>query len=226
MNRGWLRLEPDLLLERWNEVRAAGPGRNVHIPVVALLTTVLPLAVGIWSRSVFGSIPATVGRSFGWSVELFAAGEIWRVFTAIPITRDPFMLGGMVLSLLLAVGGLEYLAGRWRAALMFVYGAVGGYVGVTLGVLLLRGLGLPAAQQWARTLDYGASAGVAACSAAMVVLIGRRSVVLLGVAVIIGGLVLHHQVADWEHAFSFASAAMITYATTRRSASTTSTAPG
>lgn len=214
-DQGWGREHLAALLERWREVRSNGPGADVRAPIVALIVAAVPLVVGIRTHSITGPISPSVSRSFGWSVKLSMEGDWWRVLTAIPITRDPFMLGGMLFSLVLAVGGLEYLGGRWRAGLTFIYGAIGGYVGVTLITVLLRTAGLDVTRHWAHTLDYGASAGVAACSGAMVAMMRRRSLLIVGLVIIVGGLVLHHQIADWEHAFAFTTSLTYTHATTR-----------
>lgn len=214
MSGTWQRWALGGLGQQWRAVRASGPGRTVRIPVVTLVITAIPIVFAAATHPLDGIISHSVTLPLGWSAQRVADGGWWRVVTAIPITRDPFMLWGMVFSILLAVGALEYLGGRLRAALTFIYGSVGAYVGVTIIVLTLRAVGVSGAAHWATTHDYGASAGVAACAGALVVMLRRPLIVVGATLFIIGGLVLHHQIADWEHAFSFATVAVFTYLTT------------
>lgn len=209
------------LTHQFRTVRSSGRGRSVRVPWVALSAAAAVLLAAAATRPLGGTLPTTVARRWGWSAQLAVDGAPWRAVTAIPLTRDPFMLMSMVLSLLLAVGALECLVGRRGAALTFLGGAVGGYLGVSLIVLLLRESAVVEAAHWTHTLDYGASAGIAACSAVMAVLVRRRLVFAIAVAVIVGGLVLHHQIADWEHAFSFSAAAGLTYFVLRRASAPT-----
>lgn len=200
---------------QWSSVRSSGPGRGVRVPVIAVVAAAISVVFAALAHSLGGTMPHAVSLPLGWSVQRVADGGWWRVVTAVPITRDPFMLWAMVGSILLAVGALEFLGGHLRAALTFVYGTVGGYIGVTIIVLALRAAGITGAVQWATTHDYGASAGVAACAGAVAVML-RRPLLLAGATlVVIGGLIFHHQIADWEHAFSFATAAALTQLTTK-----------
>ena len=179
------------------------------MPFAAMAAAAIVLAVGVLTRPLGGTLPASTTADWGWSTDLVARGDLWRVVTAVPLTRDPFMLTSTVASLLVAVGTLERLAGHLRAAVTVAAGAVAGYAGVTVVVLALRGAGLDIAFRWSATVDYGASAGIAACAGAVAGLLRERAVTAALVLVIVGGLVLHHQIADWEHALSFTLAAAL-----------------
>src|SRR5205085_406540 len=53
------------------------------------------------------------------------------------------------------------------------------------------------------TIDYGASAITACAGGALVVMLGRRWLRWGAVVFVLCGLVLHHQLADWEHLVAF-----------------------
>ena len=53
------------------------------------------------------------------------------------------------------------------------------------------------------TLDYGASAITAGGGGAFVGLVRRRWLSRAAVIFVLAGLVVHHQMADWEHLVSF-----------------------
>lgn len=200
----------DRIAARWREVADAGAGHGRRHPVAAVAAAGVVIVVAVLTRPLAATLPLETAARWGWSADLVRRGDWWRLVTALPLTRDPFMLASMVLSLLVAVGVLERLAGWRRAAVTVTGGAIAGYLGVTAIVLVLRGLGLAAAGSWAQTLDYGASAGVAACAGAVAGLLHERVVTVALATVVAGGLVLHHQIADWEHAFAFVATGTLT----------------
>lgn len=198
------------VLFRWRAVRAATPGGHGRVPFAAFAAAASVLLAALVTRPLLLSLPAATAARWGWSADLVARGDLWRLATAVPLTRDPFMLTSTIASLLVAVGALERLAGHARAAVTVAAGALAGYAGVTVIVLALRGTGVDVAARWAATLDYGASAGVAACAGAIAGLLRVRAVTAGLALVVAGGLVLHHQIADWEHAVSFTLAVALT----------------
>jgi len=178
-------------------------------PYVALIVIVAIVGATMLSHPLTGALPATTTADWGWSAQTAADGHLIRVLTAIPLTRNPFMLTSMCLSLAVAVGGLELLAGHRRALATLVGGAVFGYAAITAAVFLLRQIGV-GDPSWAMTVDYGASAGIAASAAAIAALLNVRTVTIGALVFILGGLVLHHQIADWEHLLSFSASFAIT----------------
>lgn len=195
--------------QRWAVVRASSPGAHVGVPWVAVSTVAAVIATALVSRPLIGALSATTTARWGWSANIAADGHLDRIITAIPMSRDPFMMTSMCVSLMVAVGGLERLAGHLRAFLTFLGGAVFGYLAITTAVFLLRRIGV-SEPAWANTLDYGASAGIAASSAAIAALLNIRIVTIGTVLFILGGLALHHQIADWEHLLAFTASFLIT----------------
>jgi len=205
----WLGRSAAALPARWRAVRSRTPGADVKYPVVGAVSAAVVLLGALLTRPLTGALPPATAARWAWSAEAVSSGQWWRIFTAIPLTRDPFMLASMMASLVVAVGALELLAGHQRAAVIAGAGAVMGYLGVTAALLVLRAAGLPAAERWAATLDYGASAGVAACAGAISGLLGNPWASTALACVIVGGVILHHQVADWEHAVAFIGAHLV-----------------
>jgi hypothetical protein len=205
------------VMDRWRAVRAMSAGRRSRLPGAAVMAAAPVVVVGALTRPLTGTLTAATAHRWGWSADLVGAGELWRIGTAVPLTRDPFMLVSTVASVLVAVGALERLAGHARAIVTMTAGAIAGYVGVTAAVLALRAVGVGAAARWATTVDYGASAGVAACAGAIVGMLRLWPVTTGMVLFILGGLLLHHQVADWEHATAFTLSAVLSRTPRRRS---------
>lgn len=201
------RATPNLLFQelsaRWQEVRGSSPGAGMTFPSVGVGAAAITVGTALLTRPLGASLPTATAQRWGWSAQLAIDGEPWRILTAIPLTRDPFMLASMCVSLILAVGALEVLAGHRRALASLIAGAVLGYAGVSAVVIALRETPVVEAAAWVNTVDYGASAGIAACSATIAALLRVRIFTTIAIGIIIGGLLLHHQIADWEHAGSF-----------------------
>lgn len=189
---------------RWVAVRCASPGARVRVPYVALSAVAVIVGTALLSHPLTGNLPdATTGR-WGWSAQIAIDDHPLRIITAILLTRDPFMLTSMCVSLIVAVGALEFLAGHLRALAAVVGGATFGYAAITAVAFLLRQVS-GADPSWTMTVDYGASAGVAASSGAIAALLDVRAVTIGTVVFILSGLVIHHQIADWEHLLSFSA---------------------
>ena len=127
------------------------------------------------------------------------SGEWGRIATATLLCRDVFMCVSICVSLLVAFGAYEVLAGHLRAAAVLAGGAVLGPASVTAGLGLLQAVGVGWAAQPMGTLDIGASAVVAAASGAIAGVVRRRPLTAALVAFVAGGVLVHHQLADWEH---------------------------
>jgi enterochelin esterase-like enzyme len=113
------------------------------------------------------------------------------------------MLFSITASLALMLGGYEILAGSRPAAMVAVAGAVAGPVVVALVLGAGSALNIGFASRTLSTLDYGASAVTAAAGGALVGFLDRRWLRRAAVLFVLGGLLLHHQMADWEHLVAF-----------------------
>mgnify|MGYP000294717298 CR=1 FL=1 len=190
---------------RYQQVRAQGPGHEVRIPVVTMALAASVLAAALATRPVLGTLPVGTAQRWGWSADLLTRGHWWRLGSALMLTRDPFMAASMATSLGVAVGAYEYLAGHGRALAVAVGGALAGSAIVGAMTLALGSVGWQLAVAASTTLDYGFSAGVAAASGAVAATLRHRPTTVVLTLVVAGGLVLHHQIADWEHAASFSA---------------------
>lgn len=190
---------------RYRQVRAQGPGHDVRIPVVTIALAASVLAAALATRPLLGTLPPETAQRWGWSADLLGQGQWWRLGSALVLTRDPFMAASMATSLGVAVGAYEYLAGHGRALAVAVGGALAGSAIVGTVALALGAAGWRLAVAASATLDYGFSAGVAAASGAVAATLRHRPTTLVLAIVVAGGLVLHHQIADWEHAASFSA---------------------
>lgn len=190
---------------RYRQVRAQGPGHRVRVPVVTMALAVSVLAAALATRPLLGTLPVATAQRWGWSAELLGRGHWWRLGSALVLTRDPFMAASMAISLGVAVGAYEYLAGHGRALAVAVGGALAGSAIVGAVTLALGQTGWQLAVAASNTLDYGFSAGVAAASGGVAATLRHRPTTVVLAVVVVGGLVLHHQIADWEHAASFSA---------------------
>jgi enterochelin esterase-like enzyme len=84
-----------------------------------------------------------------------------------------------------------------------VTGAIAGPVVVALVLAAGSALNIGLAARTLSTVDYGASAITAAAGGALVGFLDRRWLRIAAVVFVIGGLLLHHQMADWEHLVAF-----------------------
>jgi enterochelin esterase-like enzyme len=169
----------------------------VTIAVVAAIgSTFLRLQVG-------GQLPE--GRLFaeGFSARSLGNGEVARLLTSTLLTRDIFMTISIAVSLLVTLGAYEVIAGHVRAALVAVIAAVAGPVGVATGLGVLNSVGIRWALTPMGTVDIGASAIVAGAAGALPAVIGRRRVTSAVVLFVLSGLLVHHQLADWELVVAF-----------------------
>lgn len=142
--------------------------------------------------------------SDAYSPRALVQGHYHLLATSTMLTRDPFMLISISYSLLFALGTYEVMAGHVRAALMGFVASVLGPVLVTAGLGVLVASGSFWAEGRLGTLDIGASAIIAAASGGVAGL-ARNRLFTIGLVVFlgIGGLLIHHRIADWEHVMIF-----------------------
>lgn len=177
--------------------------RRAHPPVVTVALIAAVMTTSWRSGSLHGELPLITAFRYGFSGRGLLMGHWSTVATSQFLTRDLFMTVSICLSLAVMLGGYEILAGSRRAAL--VAGVCGAAGPLLVGGLVSLGsaAGLSFAGRVLSTLDYGASAITAGGGGALVGLIRRRWLTLAAVAFVLGGLALHHQMADWEHLISF-----------------------
>lgn len=127
----------------------------------------------------------------------------WRIGTSVLLTSGPKMTAGTI-GVLLVVGLATETRVGWRAAsLAGAAGTVVATVACDLALLGAAALGSSAAWTAAREPDYGISAVTAGMAGALAATLPARAAVVVAV-VMLNGLVVHHQLADWEHLVAFA----------------------
>lgn len=161
------------------------------------------LATGIRFGVVHHNLPLTIAFRSGFSGRSLLAGRFHTVLSSQLLTRDGFMLMSILASLAVMLGGYEMLAGSRPAAIVAVSGAIAGPVVVALVLAAGSALNIGLAARTLSTLDYGASAITAAAGGGLVAVLDRRWLRMAAVVFVVGGLVLHHQMADWEHVVAF-----------------------
>jgi enterochelin esterase-like enzyme len=164
--------------------------------IAAIASTSIRLQVG-------GQLPERRLLAGGFSARSLANGGFFRLLTSTLLTRDIFMTVSIAVSLLVTLGAYEVIAGHLRVIVVALVTAVAGPVGVATGLGVLSSAGIRWASTPMATVDIGASAMVAGASGAVAVAIGSRRVTAGLALFILGGLLVHHQLADWEHLVAF-----------------------
>ena len=173
-------------------------GRH-HPPLVTAAIIAAVVSTGVRMRIVGGELPLSTAYRSGFSGHGLLAGRFDTLLTSQLLTRDHFMFASMVVSLAVMLGGYEMLAGSKRAAIVAATGAIAGPGIVTLVLGAGAALHDDFATRTLSTLDYGASAITAAAGGALVATVDRRWLKWGALLFVVGGVVLHRQMADWEH---------------------------
>lgn len=177
--------------------------RCVHFPAVTIAAIVAVLATairyGVFSRE----LPLEVALRYGFSGRALSMDRWGTLVSSQFLTRNAFMAVSIALSLALMLGVYEMVAGSKRALVVTVATAVAGPLLVSAVLGIGSSLGVGFAARTLSTLDYGASAVTAGAGGALVGVMGRRRLFWFAVLWVVGGLILHHQFADWEHLGSF-----------------------
>jgi enterochelin esterase-like enzyme len=189
---------------RWARVCTFRPmARFRHPPIVtaALIGAVAAVAfrLGVMTHG----LPLRVAYARGFSGRAVISGRWTTVPTSQLLTRDTFMAVSIVLSLAIMLGLYEAAAGWARAAAVAISSALAGPLVVTAVLGIGSALGIAYASRTLETLDYGASAITAGGGGALVCVLGDRRLRIAAMAFVLGGLLLHHQLADWEHLVAF-----------------------
>jgi enterochelin esterase-like enzyme len=184
--------------------RALWPtGFRIHPPVITVLI-ISTIVATAWRTGVFHhDLSLTTEYQYAYSGRQIQAGHWSTLFTNQLLTRNTFMCLSICLSVLVFVGVYEALAGSVRAIVVIVVTGIVGPLGVEAGLGLGNVLGSTWAANTLSTLDFGASAITAGGAGAVVALLRWRWLRIVALLVVLSGLPLHHQLADWEHLISF-----------------------
>lgn len=190
-----------------SEVRSALAkvrARCVHLPIVTATAIAAVIVTALRYRVFTHDLPLTSALRYGFSGRALTMGHWSTLVTSQFLSRDAFMAVSLALSLALMLGVYEAVVGTWRALVVTVVTAMAGPLLVAAALGLGSALGNSFAARAFSTLDYGASAVTAGAGGALVAVLGMRRLRWFAVFWVVVGLLLHHQLADWEHVGSFA----------------------
>lgn len=177
--------------------------RCLHPPLVTT-AAIIAVIVSASRFDVFShELSLEVALRYGFSGRALTQGHWGTIVTSQFLTRDPFMAVSIAASLALMLGVYEMIAGSMRALIVMLVTAAAGPLIVGGVVGLGSALGSQFAGQTMSTLDYGASAITAGGGGALVSVAGGRKLRWFAILWVVGGLLVHHQLADWEHLASF-----------------------
>ncbi|MEO9138756.1 MAG: alpha/beta hydrolase-fold protein [Jatrophihabitans sp.] len=186
---------PGYLRIGWAAVLARPPIVTL-VFIICIIATFIRLQVNL-------QLPVLGYLTGAYSPRALKEGHLHLIATSTLLTNNIFMLVSISYSLLFALGALEVVAGHLRALLMIVFAAVIGPILVSLGLGVLIAFGSTWADGRLETLDIGASA-IIACASGAVAGIARNRWFTIGLVLfLIGGLIVHHRIADWEHVLIF-----------------------
>jgi hypothetical protein len=184
----------------WAPVRTSlGRDRAPVFPWVALGLAGAVIATAVLTGAYFHEVPARVGAWAGTGWPTLLAGRWWTLGTSFVLTRDWFMASTMPMCLLLGLVPYERRAGHGRTFLVAFVGNVTGTVIVSLAFAPLALTHVGMLERAANNVDYGGSMAIAAGLGALVGFVHDRRLTWMAVALAVGGLALHHQMADWGH---------------------------
>lgn len=150
-----------------------------------------------------GKLPPLRFDADAYSPRALVQGHFRLLATSTLLTYNIFMVVSICLSLLFAVGTYEVIAGHVRAIALSVVAAVLGPALVSAGLGLLVLMGSTWAETRLGTLDIGSSALIACCSGGVAGIARNKWFTTGLVLFLIGGLIVHHRIADWEHLLIF-----------------------
>jgi len=177
--------------------------RCVHLPIVTI-TAIAAVLITAQRYHVFASeLPLDVAFRYGFSARALSMGHWSTLVTSQFLTRDPFMAVSIAVSLALMLGVYEAIAGAKRTLVVACVTALAGPLLVAGALGIGNALGSGFASSTLSTLDYGASAVTAGAGGALVAVVGSRRLRWFALFWVLTGVLLHHQLADWEHVGSF-----------------------
>lgn len=185
----------------WAPVRESlGRDRVPVFPWVALGLAGAVAATAVVTGAYVHEVPARLGAWAGVGWPTLLRGRWWTLGTSFLMTRDWFMASTMPICLFLGLSFYERRAGHTRTFVVAMVGHVTGTVIVALAFAPLALTHVPMLVRAADNVDYGGSMAIAAGLGALVGLVHDRRLTLVAIALGVGGLLLHHQMADWGHA--------------------------
>ena len=192
------------MLDGYRQTVAAIREQARYVPVVTSATIVTVIYCALRFHVFSHELAIDVGLRFGFSPRALTTGRVSTLLTSQFLSRDPFMAISLSVSLLVMLGLYELIAGSLRALIVTATTAVGGPLLVSAMLGIGSAFGNDFAGRTLSTLDYGASAITAGGGGAFVAALGVSKLRRFAVFWVVGGLVIHHQFADWEHVASFA----------------------
>jgi hypothetical protein len=184
----------------WAPVRASlGRDRAPVFPWVAVGLAGAVVATAVVTGAYTHEVPARLGAWAGTGWPTLLAGRWWTLGTSFLLTRDWFMASTMPLCLFLGLAPYERRAGHTRTFLVAAVGHVTGTVIVALAFAPFALTHVGVLVRAADNVDYGGSMAIAAGLGALVGFVGDRRLTRIAIAIAVGGLLLHHQMADWGH---------------------------
>lgn len=172
-------------------------------PPIVTIVFILCLVVVYVRLQVGGQLPTLRFVADAYSPRAVVQGHLRLLATSTLMDRDVFMLISISVSLLATLGTYEVMAGHMRAAALAGVAAILGPASVTGALGLLVGLGSTWADSRLATLGIGASAIIAMSSGAIAGLVRNRRLTAGLLLFLLGGLLVHHRIADWEHLLVF-----------------------
>ena len=201
MSTTTLRRAERRLVDVWTPVRdSLGRDRPPVFPWVAIALAASVVTTALATGAYLHEVPMRLGAWAGVGWPTLRDGRWWTLGTSFVLTRDWFMASTMPICLFLGLSWYERRAGHARAFAVAMIGHVTGTVIVALAFAPLALTHVPMLVRAADNVDYGGSMAIAAGLGALVGFVGDRRLTWIAVGLVVGGLVLHHQMADWGHA--------------------------
>lgn len=188
---------------RRNGPRSPRPA-ELHPPLItsALVGAVVvtALRLGVLTRE----LPYAAAARLGLSGRGLLSRRYHTLISSQLLARNALMVASIVLSLVVVLGAYEALAGSVRAAAVAASTAIAPPLVITLVLAAGSGvLHLSFAARTLSTIDYGASAITVGGGGALVSVLGRRWVRRGATLVVLAGVLVHHQLADWSRLVAF-----------------------
>ena len=163
-----------------------------------------------------------------YSPDRLADGRVWTLPTSAFLLGHPRMIGPTTFFTVLFFLPYVLRCGILRAGIVAMSGHLLATLVVAAVVLPAAALGSPTYLTVAHTLDYGASAALAACAGGLVVVIGRRRPTPAGIVLVlvtmwfVGQIALNRHpladVPDVEHLVALSTGVFLEWWLTRRTA--------
>jgi hypothetical protein len=184
----------------WAPVRTSlGRDRAPVFPWVAVGLAGAVVATAVVTGAYVHEVPTRLGTWAGTGWPTLLAGRWWTLGTSFLLTRDWFMASTMPVCLLLGLVPYERRAGHTRTFVVAALGHITGTVIVALAFAPFALTHVGVLVRAADNVDYGGSMAIAAGLGALVGFVGDRRLTRLAIALAVGGLLVHHQMADWGH---------------------------